>query len=281
MKIGNVKEKIATLFFWITSLAVIVVLLLIVGDLLIKGYALLSIDYFIQPPRQAGLSGGISSLLVGTMVLVVLAIMIAFPISLGTAILLQQFSQKYHHFTNFIRISLDVLAGVPSIVFGLFGLKLFSEVLGLGWSILSGSLTLTCMILPLTIIGTEQGLRSASCKYGCCCEALSVSQWGALWNVLLPAAAPSILAGLLLALGRCFAESAAVMFTAGAVTQMPTSIFDSSRALAYHIYIMAIEVPGGTPHAYTASLVLVVLITGINIIVNLVTYYLLKRNVQE
>jgi phosphate transport system permease protein len=281
MMANALREKVATLFFWLTALAVIGMLMLIVSDLFVKGFALLSIDYLIQPPRQAGLSGGISSILVGTILLVIVALAIAFPTSLGTAVLLNQFSQEHHRFAIFIRRSLDVLAGVPSIVFGLFGFKFFSEVLGLGWSILSGSLTLACMILPLTILGAEQGLGSASSRYGKCCAALGVSHWGALWNVLLPSATPSILAGLLLGLGRCFAETAAVMFTAGATTRMPASIFDSSRSLAYHIYIMSIEVPGGTSRAYAAALILVSLIAGISLMANLGSYYFLEGKLHE
>jgi phosphate transport system permease protein len=149
-------------------------------------------------------------------------------------------------------------------VFGLFGNVFFAEVLGLGLSILSGGLTLACMVLPILIRATQQGLRSVPNEYRQAAAALGISRLAVLWRVLLAAAMPGIAAGLLLGIGRAIAETAALIFTSGYVTRMPDSLFDSGRALSVHIYDLALNVPGGEANAYATALVLVIFILLLN-----------------
>jgi phosphate transport system permease protein len=180
-------------------------------------------------------------------------------VGLGTAVWLAELSTADPAFAGVVRRSLDILAGVPSIVFGLFGLAFFGQFLGWGWSILSGGLTLACMILPVLVRSTEESLRAVPQSLRQGAAALGLSRRTALWQLTLPAAAPGIAAGLMLSLGRALAETAALLFTAGAATRMPTSLFDSARSLSYHIYLLAIEVPGGQARAYASAVVLVAL----------------------
>lgn len=161
-------------------------------------------------------------------------------------------------------LSLDVLAGVPSIVFGLFGNAFFSVFLGMGFSILAGGLTLACMILPIFIRTSEVGLAAVSNDWRHGAAALGMSRASVLWHILLPAAAPAVAAGLMLGIGRATAETAALIFTSGYVDRMPESLTDSGRALAVHIYDLSMNVSGGDGAAYASALVLIVLIVLVN-----------------
>lgn len=160
--------------------------------------------------------------------------------------------------------ALDILAGVPSIVFGLFGNAFFCVTLGLGFSILSGGLTLACMALPLLARATEVSLRSLPAETRQAAAALGLSQGRTILRLLLPAAAPGIAAGLALAMGRALAETAALIFTSGYVDRMPESLHDSGRALSVHIYDLALNVSGGEASAAASALVLVALLVLLN-----------------
>lgn len=264
-------ERSVTGGLWLVALGVIGVFAWILGDLLYHGATVLSLDFVLQPPLQAGRAGGISTVIIGTLLIVGVALGSAVPISLGTAILLAEASNAETSFGRIVRRSLDVLAGVPSIVFGLFGLAFFGPFFG--WSILSGGLTLACMILPVLIRATEESVRAvpASLRHGA--AALGLSPRVVLWHLTLPAATPGILAGLVLSVGRALAETAALLFTAGAAIRMPTSLFDSARSLSYHIYLLAIEVPGGQERAYASAVILV----GILLLLNGVAVLLTRR----
>ncbi|MEN8261198.1 MAG: phosphate ABC transporter permease PstA, partial [Pseudomonadota bacterium] len=222
---------------------------------------------------DAGRAGGIGPILVSTLLILGVAIASAVPISLATSVLLAEFISPDSHFGRLTRLSLDVLAGVPSIVFGLFGNAFFSVYLGLGFSILSGGLTLACMILPILIRASEAGLRAVPNEWRQGAAALGLSRGAALWHILLPAATPGMTAGLLLGIGRAVAETAALIFTSGYVDRMPSSLFDSGRALAVHIYDLSMNVAGGDPSAYASALVLIVLL----VIINATALYMAER----
>lgn len=258
------REWGVTLGVWTMALGVIGMFAWIIGDVFFRGAQHLSFDFLVQPPRHAGRSGGISTILVGTLYILGVALGTALPIGLGAATLLAEFGSTIETFTRWVRRSLELLAGVPSIVFGLFGLAFFGEYLGWGWSILSGGMTLACMILPLLIRSAEESLRAVpqSLRHGA--AALGLSKRAELWHLTLPAAAPGITAGLVLSIGRALAETAALLFTAGSAIRMPESWFDSARSLSYHIYLLAIEVPGGQDRAYASAVILVVLLLLIN-----------------
>jgi phosphate transport system permease protein len=185
------------------------------------------------------------------------AIAVALPLSLGTAMLLTDFVPKGSRAARWIRRSLDVLAGVPSIIFGMFGNLLFCHVLGLGFSLLAGGLTLACMALPIMTRAAEESLRGVSpaCRQGAL--ALGMPKHRAALLVTVPIALPGIIDGLFLGVGRALAETAALIFTSGYVDRMPESLADSGRTLAVHIYDLSMNVTGGDARAYAASLVLI------------------------
>jgi phosphate transport system permease protein len=234
-------------------------------DLLASGASGLEWSFLWEPPLRSGRSGGISTVLVSTLLILAVCLSVAMPLGLGTAILLSEFARGGDRLGYWIRISLDVLAGVPSIVFGLFGNAFFCLFLGMGFSILSGGLTLACMALPILIRSIELSLRAVPDDYRLAGAALDLSQTRLILHILLPAAAPGVVAGLLLGIGRALAETAALIFTSGYVDRMPASLLDSGRALSIHIYDLAMNVPGGETNAYASALVLIALLLFINL----------------
>lgn len=239
-------------FFWLLS------------DIVLHGVSSLSWDFLTSTPKNAGREGGIAPILVSTALLLLVCMSVALPIGLGTAILLSECVNQFEWMGTLVRRSLDVLAGVPSIVFGLFGNAFFCVTLGLGFSIVSGGLTLACMVLPILIRATEEGLRSLPSDYRFSAAALGISHTTTLMWILIPAATPALLAGFILGLGRAIAETAALIFTSGYVDRMPETIFDSGRALSIHIYDLSMNVPGGDTNAYASALVLISLLLLIN-----------------
>jgi len=258
------KNKLATVLIWLVALIIIIVFICILTDIMIQGVSQISWAYLTQAPSDAGREGGIAPIIVSTGLIVLLAIIIAAPLGLATAVLLSEFMQKKTLFGRFIERCLDVLASVPSIVFGLFGNAFFSLYLGLGFSILSGGLTLACMVLPILIRTAVEGLRAAPDDYRYSAAALGMTRYAALIHLLLPAATPAIVAGLMLGIGRAMAETAALIFTSGYVDRMPSSVFDSGRALSIHIYDLSMNVAGGDSKAHAAALVLIVMLLIIN-----------------
>lgn len=237
----------------------------IMFDLVRGGIGHLSVDFLIDIPHDAGRAGGISSILISTALILLIALIAALPLGWATAALLTEYLPASSHFGHAVRYSLLVLAAVPSIVFGLFGNAFFSIYLGMGFSILSGGLTLACMLLPILVSTAEAGLRAVPDTYRLSAAALGMSRIATLFHVLLPAAAPALVAGLLLGIGRALAETAALLFTSGYVDRMPGSLLDSGRTLAMHIYDLSMNVPGGDASAYATALVLIIALLLINI----------------
>jgi len=189
---------------------------------------------------------------------------VALPVGVGAAVMLAEFSPADNLFGKLVRRSLDVLAGIPSIVFGLFGNAFFCVYLGMGFSILSGGLTLACMVLPILIRSTEEGFRSVPDDYRLGSAALGMSRTSSLFHLLLPAAAPGLIVGLVLGIGRAVAETAALIFTSGYVDRMPRSLLDSGRSLSVHIFDLSMNISGGDGNAYASALVLIALLLVIN-----------------
>lgn len=272
-------DRVATAAMWSVALLVVAVFALIVGDLLRHGLGHLSWEFLTQAPRDAGRAGGIAPILVSTGLILGVCLAVSIPIGVGTAIVLAEFSPRGGWFGPLVRRSLDILAGVPSIVFGLFGNAFFSLYLGMGFSILSGGLTLACMVLPILIRSSEAGLRSVPDDYRKAGAALGISQAATIWRIVLPAATPGLLVGLILGIGRALAETAALLFTSGYVDRMPGSLMDSGRALSVHIYDLAMNVPGGTGAAYASAVVLIALLVAINLITSWLADHWLQRRV--
>ena len=254
---GFKHDPFPTIGMWMVAGLICGVFLLLMSNLIWEGLPYLSWDFLTEPPSDAGRQGGIGPILVSTGLILLVCMTAALPIGLGAAMFLAEFSSDDHPFARVIRRSLDVLAGVPSIVFGLFGNAFFSQILGLGFSILSGGLTLACMVLPILIRTAEEGFRSLPNEYRLSAAALGLSKKSTLFQLLLPAAIPGLLVGFVLGLGRAIAETAALIFTSGYVDRMPESLLDSGRALSIHIYDLSMNVPGGDQAAYATALVLV------------------------
>ena len=273
------KNALATAFVWLIALLVSCVFVWLLADIIIHGLPQLSWPFLIEIPKNAGRSGGIGPIIVSTALILLVAIVTAAPLGLATAVLLSEFTRHDSVFGRLVRRSLDVLAGVPSIVFGLFGNAFFCIYLGLGFSILSGGLTLACMVLPILIRTAEEGLQAAPNDYRLAAAALGMSRSAALVHLLLPAAMPALVAGLLLGIGRAGAETAALIFTSGYVDRMPDSLFDSGRALSVHIYDLSMNVAGGDANAHTSALVLIILLLIINSIAMGLANHWLHRSV--
>ncbi|MEO1366852.1 MAG: phosphate ABC transporter permease PstA [Acidobacteriota bacterium] len=233
-------------------------------DLLRHGLGQLSWAFLTGNVTSSGRAGGIAPVVTSTLLILAVCLATAVPIGLASALWLSELGRASSRFGTGVRRSLDVLAGVPSIVFGLFGNAFFCIYLGLGFSILSGGLTLACMVLPIFIREAEEGLRAVPESYRLSAAALGFSQTRTLFSILLPAALPAVLVGLVLGIGRALAETAALIFTSGYVTRTPSSLLDSGRSLSIHIYDLSMNVPGGEPNAYASALVLVGLLVAIN-----------------
>jgi len=262
---NTIRETGTTVLVWAAAALVTMPFLWLTGDLLWHGWHHISLNFVFSDPQDAGREGGIAPLLVSTGLIVGICMIVALPIGLGTAVLLSEYTHREQENGRWIRTSLDVLAGVPSIIFGLFGNAFFCQALGLGFSLLSGGLTLACMVLPLMIRTVEESFRAIALDQRLSAMALGMSRRTMILHILLPAAIPGLLVGCILGLGRAMAETAALIFTSGYVDRMPTSLMDSGRALSIHIYDLAMNVAGGNPNAYATALVLVGLLFIINL----------------
>ena len=273
------KDRLWTVVVWTAAGAVTMCFLWLLSDLIRHGAGALSWEFLTTPPLNAGREGGIGPVVLSTGLILGVCFAASLPVGIGTAILLAEFTTEDTAFARLVRRSLDVLSGVPSIVFGLFGNALFSKALGLGFSILSGGLTLACMVLPILIRATEEGFRAVPAEYRLSAGALGLSRATTLWHLLLPAASPGLLVGLILGIGRAMAETAALIFTSGYVDRMPSSLLDSGRALSVHIFDLSMNVAGGDAHAYASALVLVSLLLLINGAAAWMTTHWLRRRI--
>ena len=273
------RDRLVQLLVYAAVFFVSAIFIWILFDIVRGGVTHLSWNFLIELPRDAGRAGGIGSILVSTLLILSVAVVVALPLAWTTAVLLAEFIPVTSRFGTMVRYSLQVLAGVPSIVFGLFGNAFFSIYLGLGFSILSGGLTLACMLLPILVSTAEAGLRALPDTYRLSAAALGLSRCAALFHLLLPAAAPALAAGLLLGIGRAMAETAALLFTSGYVERMPGSLLDSGRALALHIFDLSMNVPGGDMPAYASALVLMALLLMINIFAMKLAFGLQRKRI--
>lgn len=279
MRSGGASDRALTAGVWLSILGITAVFFWILGDLVVRGAGQVSWSFLTETPRDAGRAGGILSILLSTLLILAVCLAVSLPMGVGSAILLSEFAPATSTFGRVVRRSLDVLAGIPSIVFGLFGNAFFCVTLGLGFSILSGGLTLACMVLPILIRATEEGFRSVPDDYRLGAAALGMSRTRTIFQLLLPSATPGLVVGLVLGIGRALAETAALLFTSGYVDRMPGSLHDSGRALSVHIYDLSMNVSGGEPNACATALVLVVVLLAINGTASTLTDRWLRRKV--
>ena len=267
MSNARIIQLIAKGVIWVVSSTIIVTLIAIIVFILLKGLPFISLSFLTEIPKSMGLEGGISSTIVGTVLVTLLAVVIAMPFGIGTAFYLAEYT-KGGIVTRVIRFATESLAGIPSIVYGLFGFIFFVLNLGLGWSILSCGLTLAIMILPTIIRTSEEAILSVPKNYRESSFSLGATKWQTIRKAVTPSAMRGITNGVILSVGRCVAETAAVILTLGAVLRMPDSLFDSSRTMAVHFYLLAME---GTAinNAYATAAVLIIIIFFINVVANM------------
>lgn len=272
IRIGpRTSQLIAYTGLLLMTIVTVVVLVFIIGYVFSKGLGALNWQFLTQPTEEMGKAGGILASIVGTFLVTLLAIIVATPLGVGSAIYLREYTRE-GPLRRLISFGADCLAGVPSIIFGLFGFIFFVISLGLGWSILSGGLTLAIMILPTIIRTSEEAIKAVPESYREISYSLGGGKLDTIVRVVLPSALPGILTGVILGTGRAFGETAAVIFTAGSSLNLPTSFFSSCRTLAVHFYILARE-GISMPNAYGTATVLILLI----LIVNFVAYRLMHR----
>jgi phosphate transport system permease protein len=257
-------EKVAFCFITAAAVIVVLVLFILLQNIVLHGLPALSWEFLTQSPKDLGRAGGIYPAIVGTLYLVMGAILFAVPLGVGTAIYLIEYSRE-GNVTRIVRTTVDLLNGTPSVVFGLFGLAFLVYFLNLGVSLIAGQITLGLMVLPTVIRATEESLKNIPQSLREGSLALGATRWQTIHRVVLPPAVPGILTGTILSIGRAAGETAPIMFTAVVFSQryLPSSLLDPVMALPYHLYILATNVPGSSTNMYGTALVLVLLVIGI------------------
>lgn len=263
-------EKIAKVLIWSAALLVIVVLIAIILYILVKGFPHVTWDFLTKVPSKAGREGGISSTIVSTILVTLVAVVIATPFGIGTAFYLAEYTRE-SVVTKIIRFSAESLSGIPSIVYGLFGFIFFVQGVGknggLGWSVLSGGLTLAIMILPTIIRTSEEAIITVPKSYREVSFSLGATKWQTTIKAVFPSAIRGVTNGVILSVGRCVAETAAIYLTLGTSLRMPTSLFDPGRTMAVHFYLLASE-DISQENAFATAALLIVLIFLINVVAN-------------
>ena len=259
-------QRIAKILIWMAALSTISVMIMILFQVLREGIPALHTGFFLDSPRDMGREGGILSTIVGTAALVIVAVFFAAPLGVGTAIFLREYTRE-SRISRVIRFGTDCLAGVPSIIFGLFGFVFFVIYLKMGWSIVSGGLTVAAMILPTIISTTEEAIKGIPHSYREVSYSLGGTRWQTVTHAILPNALPGIFTGVILSVGRSIGETAAVILTAGSSLLMPTSLFSPSRTMSVHFYILARE-GISMEMAYGTGAALILLVLLINTVAN-------------
>jgi phosphate transport system permease protein len=267
-KIKSVKSGALYGVIGIMAAITLLALIIIIGYILINGLVHINLEFLTEEPRRMGKEGGIFSVIIGTLMVTGVGILIATPIGIASAIYFTEYARE-GKWVSVIRFFTEILAGIPSIIFGLFGFAFFVIFLGMGWSVLSGGLTLAMMVLPTLIRATEESLKTVPTAYREGSLSLGATRWQTIVKVILPCCKPGILTGLILGIGRAIGETAAVMLTVGGSLRVPTSLFDSTRTMSVHLYTLAAEgLSQEKTYATAALLIFIVLL--INTAANLI-----------
>ncbi|MDR1542813.1 MAG: phosphate ABC transporter permease PstA [Prevotellaceae bacterium] len=270
MKISKkTNQAIAFATFRVLSLFVVGILFWILGFIIYKGAGVLSWEFLTAAPTNGMTSGGIFPAIIGTFCLIAGSATVAFPLGICSAIYTSEYAGN-GLIIRFIRVMTNNLAGIPSIVFGLFGMSLFVNTLGFGDSIIAGSLTLGLLTLPLVIRTTEEALKAIPDSFRTGSLALGASKLQTTTKIVLPMAFPNIITGLILSIGRVSGETAPILFTVAAyfLPHLPHSIYDQVMALPYHLYVIAVsgtDLEATRPMAYGTALVLIIIVLAINL----------------
>ena len=262
-------ERVTVIVLAAATVMLLSALAAVVWHVLSRGVPVVTLDFLIQQPTMSGRSGGIFSTIVSTFWVTGLALVISVPVGVGAAVYLTQYAVE-GGFVRVIRIGTSSLAAVPSIVYGLFGFLFFVVYLRMGWSVMSGGLTLALMTLPAILKTSEEAIKAVPREYLEGSLALGAPKWKAVFSVVIPAAMPGIMSGILLSIGRSFGETAAVILTAGSAIHMPESLWDPARTMAVHLYILSSE--GLSPsRAYGTAAVLVGCVLVLNVAASMLT----------
>jgi phosphate transport system permease protein len=273
------EQRIAFSVLFACTLLVVMPVLVVLAIIFAKGYSALSFDFLLGMPENGMNAGGILPAILGTLYLVIGAIVFAVPLGVLSAIYLVEYSRD-NAISRLIKLAIVNLAGVPSVVYGLFGLGIFVAFLGFGVSILSGSLTLGIMILPVIITASREALESVPRSFRMVSFSLGASRWQTIRHVVLPHALPGILTGTILGLGRAAGETAPILFTVAAfyLPTLPQSVFDQTMALPYHLYVISTQVPGVREEVrFGTALVLLLLVLLLNLAAIILRYQFRKK----
>lgn len=232
-------SALIALLVWLAALLTLAIMVFLVGFIVIKGVRYLTPDLFAFTYNSENVS--LMPALINTLIITVLSLLIAIPVGVFAAIYLVEYAKKGSKLVSLLRITAETLSGIPSIIYGLFGLLFFSTALGWGYSLLSGSLTLVIMILPVIIRTSEEALLAVPDSYREASFGLGAGKLRTIFKIVLPAAVPGILSGVVLSTGRIVGETAALLYTAGSVAKVPSSLMGSGRTLAVHMYVLSSE----------------------------------------
>lgn len=249
------------------------ILLFIIGYILIKGIPHITADLFAW--EYTSQNASLTPAIINTLIIVILALLIAVPLGIFSAVYLVEYSRRGNRLVEMIRLTTETLAGIPSIIYGLFGLLFFVTALGWGFSLLAGAFTLAIMILPVIMRTTEEALKAVPNSYREGSFALGAGKLRTVFRIVLPSAMPGILSGIILGIGRIVGETAALLYTAGTVAEIPKNLLSSGRTLSVHMYVLASE---GLyiNQAYATAVVLLVVVMIINWISNMMAKKITK-----
>ena len=261
-------QRVAFALLLLATLLIVVPAIAVIGAIVIRGAGVLSWAFVATMPTQGMRAGGIFPAIVGTLELVTLTVLVALPMGMAAAIYLTEYASETW-LTRLVRLAIVNLSGVPSVVYGLFGLGLFVIFCRFGTSLLAGSLTLAIMILPVIITASEEALRSVPKSFREISLSLGASRWQTIRHAVLPFAIPGIMTGTILGVGRAAGETAPILFTVAAfyLPRLPHSIFDQAMALPYHLYVISTQIPNIPPaQRYGTAFVLLVLVLSFNML---------------
>jgi phosphate transport system permease protein len=275
----SLSQRLAFALLTLAALATVFPIVLVVGYIAALGLPELSAEFVTAMPREGMRAGGIWPAIVGTLYLTLGTAVVAVPLGVAAAIYLSEYARD-NSLSRLIRIAIINLAGIPSVVYGLFGLGLFVLFLRFGTSILAGSLTLAIMTLPVIISTAEVALRAVPQSFRLVSVSLGGTKWQTIWRIVLPQALPGILTGVILGLERAAGETAPILFTAAAffLPRLPGSVFDPTMALPYHLFVISTQVPGMPVRIqYGTALVLLVFVLSMNLAATFIRSYARRR----
>jgi phosphate transport system permease protein len=265
-------QKIAFALLTVLAVLVVIPIVLVVVYIIVQGFGAINWEFLTDFPRNGMKEGGIFPAIVGTVVLTFVTAVVSIPISVGAAVYLAEYARDTW-LTRAIRLAIINLAGIPSVVYGLFGLGLFVLFLGLGTSIVACGLTLGLMTMPIVISTAEEALLAVPQRFRVVSRSLGASHWQTVRQVVLPNALPGILTGVILGLERAAGETAPILFTVAAfyLPQLPRSLLDQTMALPYHLYVISTHVPGMPLQVhYGTALVLLILVLSMNVVATII-----------